>query len=380
MFKRAFALALLVAAVAPAAAPAATGYGAREPITADPSFDPADLAVAHGDGVFSVEVWRDSVRKFTLDGEPVWSAAVFRPASVAEHGGVLYVLSGWDEVQKLDASTGARVGSFPLQGVATGMRVDVAGDGTVYVLDRDDPSRSVKRFAPDGTPLGGFGSHGTGPGQFTHLSGLAIDDARELAYVVDYHQRTVSKFGLDGTFELRWTTPSGTQPHDPGVDPDGTIYVPDTDTHSRSTRSTTPRRRSTAASSSPTAATSASARSGGTTPTRRPSRSAARRTARRGPPARSCGRRGGAPTTSSRSPAPRPSTARRSSRGGRSIRSRGPTRSRSRRRTRSATPARRPTRSRSRSPRPISGRGRASSRRSTTAPSSTPRRRAARSR
>ncbi len=91
----------------------------------------------------------------------------------------------------------------------------------------------MKRFSSAGAPLGGLGDEGTAPGQWTHAAGLAIDDARGVLYVVDYHQRTVQKFGLDGSYKLRWTTPQGTQPWDPGVDPDGSVYVPQSgDTHS----------------------------------------------------------------------------------------------------------------------------------------------------
>lgn len=230
MFKRTLALALLATAVGAGPAAASSGHGPLEPITADQFFDPTDVAVGHGDGVYSVEPFRDIVRKFTLDGDPVWTATVERPTSVAVHDGVVHVLSEAVQVQRLDAQSGAAAGSFPLAGVGSAVRLDVADDGSVYVLDGGD--HRVERFSAAGAPLGGFGSHGTGPGQFTHEGGLAVDDARGLVYVVDYHQRTVQKFGLDGTFKQRWTTPAGTQPWDPGIGADGSVYVPDTDTHS----------------------------------------------------------------------------------------------------------------------------------------------------
>ncbi len=60
----------------------------------------------------------------------------------------------------------------------------------------------VKRFAQDGTLLGAWGDPGTGPGQFTRTSAVAVD-ADEKVYVITDGCR-VQKFTSAGTFLTEW--------------------------------------------------------------------------------------------------------------------------------------------------------------------------------
>ena len=72
--------------------------------------------------------------------------------------------------------------------------------GNVYVTDLGN--MRVQKFNNDGTFLNAWGSSGTGPGQFSSPSGIAVFNGS--AYVVDTQQHRVQQFDLDGSFISSW--------------------------------------------------------------------------------------------------------------------------------------------------------------------------------
>jgi hypothetical protein len=77
------------------------------------------------------------------------------------------------------------------------LAVEVAGDGTRFVLDGTD--QRILRFAPDGAYLGSFGRAGEGPGEFTGAADLALLPNGELV-VTDRGRRRLSRFTPEGRF------------------------------------------------------------------------------------------------------------------------------------------------------------------------------------
>ncbi|WP_424810696.1 peptidase [Roseococcus sp. YIM B11640] len=73
-----------------------------------------------------------------------------------------------------------------------------APDGTMYVGDGYAASR-IHRFRPDGTPDGGWGEPGRGPGQFCTPHAVWLNAAGELA-VCDRDNSRVQIFSADGAF------------------------------------------------------------------------------------------------------------------------------------------------------------------------------------
>lgn len=110
-----------------------------------------------------------------------------------------------------------------------GLAVD--GAGVVYVAD--SLNNRVQRFSADGTLLGQFGSAGTGNGQFQSPFDVAIGPTGDV-FVVDRNNHRVQRFTPDGTFVSTFgTVGSGpgqlSHPDGLAIDVAGDIYVADYD-------------------------------------------------------------------------------------------------------------------------------------------------------
>jgi DNA-binding beta-propeller fold protein YncE len=111
--------------------------------------------------------------------------------------------------------------------------VVVAGDGTIYVADGHGGQRPgagphttarIVKFAPDGTYLMEWGSHGTDPGQFRTPHAIALD-SRGRVVVADRGNDRLQVFDPDGAFIeefYQYGRPSGLHIAD-----DDTVYVAD---------------------------------------------------------------------------------------------------------------------------------------------------------
>jgi DNA-binding beta-propeller fold protein YncE len=111
--------------------------------------------------------------------------------------------------------------------------VIVAGDGTIYVADGHGgqlpgagphTTARIVKFAPDGTYLMEWGSHGTGPGQFRTPHAIALDSQGRVV-VADRGNDRLQVFDPDGQFIeefYQYSRPSGLHIAD-----DDTAYVAD---------------------------------------------------------------------------------------------------------------------------------------------------------
>ncbi len=90
----------------------------------------------------------------------------------------------------------------------------------IYVVDSQN--HRVQVFDSTGkniTPPWGSGSQGTGDGQFSSPSGIAIDPSSRNVYVFDSGNSRIEKFTSDGTFLTSWSVGSGVL--------SGSTYLPD---------------------------------------------------------------------------------------------------------------------------------------------------------
>src|SRR6476659_6889583 len=210
---------------------------------------PRAIATDPSDNVFVADQ-NDRVQKFNSSGVFQFKFAtggssfgsVVAPSGVAvdRTTGDVYVTDGFPErtsgiVQKFNSSgvfqlgwgtSGSGNGQF-LNG-AGGVAVDSAGN--VYVTDLGN--HRVEKFTSGGSFIMSWGSSGTGNGQFSAPEGIAID-ATDNVYVADTGNHRVQKFNTSGTFVTKCGT-SGTGngefsgPQDVGADSTGNYYVADT--------------------------------------------------------------------------------------------------------------------------------------------------------
>jgi hypothetical protein len=120
----------------------------------------------------------------------------------------------------------------------SGIALDSAGN--VYVADASN-NRIQKLSASGGRPLAQWGTSGSGPGQFSMLSDIALDTQGNI-YVADTGNHRIQKLSPDGKFLQQWGNmgqfgnkpQKGTEPgqfNSPGgvaIDVKGNVYVADT--------------------------------------------------------------------------------------------------------------------------------------------------------
>lgn len=109
--------------------------------------------------------------------------------------------------------------------------IKVRGD-RIYIADVANSQVFVA--GRDGKEVTRFGTQGTEPGQFTRITGIALDDEENI-YVTDKIMATVTKFNKDGIFQSRFGKQSlgihgFVRPKGIDVDKDGRIWVVDTST------------------------------------------------------------------------------------------------------------------------------------------------------
>jgi len=109
--------------------------------------------------------------------------------------------------------------------------VDNSGD--VYVADTGN--HRIQRFTVGGNYRTGWGTYGTGDGQFASPTGVAVDSLGGV-YVADTDNHRIQKFTAAGTYLTQWGT-YGTgegqfaSPTGVAVDSSANVYVADTGNH-----------------------------------------------------------------------------------------------------------------------------------------------------
>lgn len=195
---------LLVAACAgqahPAPAAATPGAGTwQKVLTAEGEI--TGVAMDGRGNIYVAEVNKDQIEKFGRDGKR---------------------LARWGQP-----------GSAPGQ-LSRPAKVALDALGNVYVTEPTEGSRGndrIQKFSPDGVPLAQWGTHGSGPGQFDHPVGIALDRQGNI-YVVDRDNSRVQKLSPDGQPLAQWgsrgTSPGELNlPYDIAVDAGGYVYVSD---------------------------------------------------------------------------------------------------------------------------------------------------------
>jgi len=184
----------------------------------------SELRLASG-VVVTPDSWDDGEITFTIPPQAVtgpvsvkiWGLTIQSPSLSVEYANKYQVADTW---------SGKRYSAFPMTpGIA------VAGDGTVFLADRDNCV--IWKFSPDGSTVSRIGSKGQEPGQLLDPWGLLIDRDGNL-WVSDRGNHRLQKTDQAGNLILT----VGTAGADPGkfnapsgmaVDAAGNIWVADAD-------------------------------------------------------------------------------------------------------------------------------------------------------
>ena len=124
-----------------------------------------------------------------------------------DRAGNIYVAEASNHrVQKL-ASDGTFIAEWkgPDTGFYGPRRIAVGPDDSIYVVDQGR-TRIVK-FSPDGQVLATWGSAGSGDGQFSDHTSVAVDPATNKVYVADPRNKRIQIFDASGKFLAKWSVP-----------------------------------------------------------------------------------------------------------------------------------------------------------------------------
>ncbi len=194
---------------------------------------PNGLAVDAADNVYVADLGSGRIQKFDSRGVFLakWSGFGLAGLAVSREGIVYGTSYNSHRVEKY-SNTGEFLGSWGTPGTGPGQfsfpsGVAVAGNGNVYVVDQ----HRVQVFDADGNFLNQWGSFGENPGQFSYPYGIAVDGAGNV-YVVEVVNSRVQKFDANGAFLATWGTRGSHagEFYDPfwvAADAAGNVYVSD---------------------------------------------------------------------------------------------------------------------------------------------------------
>lgn len=170
---------------------------------------PSSVAIAPNGDIYATDPIRARIMVFRPDGTfrrllhtgagGTKRGQFVRPESIdIDANGDIYIADSWASKIIVFDENGKFSREWQVDRQARGVHVD--GD-RVYVLDQG----SVLVFKNDGSPLGSFGSRGTGPGQIDGYQGIAARDGR--IYIADSYNKRLQSFSESGT--VAWVMPDG---------------------------------------------------------------------------------------------------------------------------------------------------------------------------
>jgi sugar lactone lactonase YvrE len=183
---------------------------------------PTGIAVDANGNVLVADTNNGRIEKFAptgtflsiIGGKGSGHGQLGEPNGIAiDRAGNIYVaeVASNHRVQKL-ASDGRFIAEWkgPDTGFYGPRHIAIGPDDSVYVVDQGR-TRIVK-FSPDGHVLSGWGSKGSGDGQFNDPTSVAVDSTSGKVYVADPINKRLQVFDQNGKFLTKWVIPEWGQP------------------------------------------------------------------------------------------------------------------------------------------------------------------------
>ena len=168
--------------------------------------NPKGLAIDSAGNIFVADTGNGRIEKFSPNGTFITSMAATDPNGIAvDRAGNIYVaeIDSRHRVEKLGPD-GTFIAAWA-PGLYGPRKIAIGPDDSIYVVD-SGRNRIVK-FAPDGQVLASWGSGGTGDGQFTGFTSVAIDPVNNRVYVADSMNGRMQVFDSNGKFLSKWLVP-----------------------------------------------------------------------------------------------------------------------------------------------------------------------------
>jgi sugar lactone lactonase YvrE len=180
--------------------------------------NPRGLAVDSAGNIFVADTNNGRIEKFSPNGIYITSIGtkggygqLGEPNGIAiDRAGNIYVAEVSNHSVRKLGPDGTVIGEWA-PGLYGPRRIAIGPDDAIYVVDQGR-SRIVK-FSPHGRVLATWGSGGSGDGQFSDHTSVAVDRNTNRVYVADPINRRIQVFDSDGKFLTKWSVPEWGQPH-----------------------------------------------------------------------------------------------------------------------------------------------------------------------
>ncbi len=148
---------------------------------------PHGITIGPDDTLYCTDDIGHNVRKFTANGELLWTLGT--PGQPSDTGAT-----------SIDYRTIVRsAGPFNYP-----TNLAIGPDGCLYITDGYGNAR-VHKFTPDGRHLLSWGAPGARPGEFHVPHGIAVDEVEERLIVADRENSRLQFFDFEGKFLQEWT-------------------------------------------------------------------------------------------------------------------------------------------------------------------------------
>ena len=162
--------------------------------------NPRGITTDSSGNVYVADMGNGRIQKFDSSGTYISQFACNAQSVALDSFGNIFIV-GSEEIQKYDSS-GVFISQFGTSGSGDGQfsglsDIAIDSDNNIYAVEEN--GNRVQKFDSAGTYVSQFGTSGSGNGQFDIPRGIALDSSGNI-YIADTYNDRVQKFYNSGTF------------------------------------------------------------------------------------------------------------------------------------------------------------------------------------